>query len=60
MWGDYNSSMMYFFDNEPSNFGPDGWNTDRHYMVEAPIEGIRVQIATSTGTEFVPKRSENP
>lgn len=60
MWGDYNSSMKYFFDNEPSNFGAEGWNTDRHFLVETPIEAVRAQIAATMGIESVSKRPENP
>ena len=41
MWGDYHSSMKYFFDNDPSNFRDLGWNTDRTYVVEAPLGVIR-------------------
>jgi len=40
MWGDYSSSMKYFFDNEPSNFGAKGWITDRQYVVEAPLKSL--------------------
>jgi DNA-binding Lrp family transcriptional regulator len=40
MWGDYSSSMKYFFDNDPSNFGPSAWNTDRHYMIDAPLRSM--------------------
>jgi len=50
MWGDYNSSMKYFFDNEPSNFGTGAWNTGRQYMVEAPIEDVRAKIAAAPST----------
>jgi DNA-binding Lrp family transcriptional regulator len=40
MWGDYSSSMKYFFDNDPSNFTDSGWSTAREYMVEAPLRSV--------------------
>ena len=50
MWGDYNSSMKYFFDNDPSNFKASGWNVERKYVVSAPIEstfGQQLQVRVS-------------
>ena len=58
MWGDYNSSMKYFFDNEPSNFSAGRWNTDQRYVVEAPIEDIGNLIADAKTAGLQPKRSE--
>ena len=58
MWGDYNSSMKYFFDNEPSNFSAGRWNTDRRYVVEAPIEDIGNLIADAKTAGLQPKRFE--
>ncbi len=44
MWGDYNSSMKYFFDNDPSNFSSSGWNVERSYVVSAPLKGLQTQL----------------
>ncbi|MDG6909422.1 MAG: winged helix-turn-helix transcriptional regulator [Nitrososphaerota archaeon] len=37
MWGDYASSMKYYFDNEPTNFDGEKWRADRGFMVESPL-----------------------
>jgi len=42
MWGDYDSSTRYFFDNDPSNFSGSKWTDDRRSMVDEPSKVVQV------------------
>jgi len=41
MWGDYSTSMRYWFDNEVSNFQENTWRADREFMVSDVLEKLK-------------------
>ncbi|MFQ6074593.1 MAG: Lrp/AsnC family transcriptional regulator [Candidatus Bathyarchaeia archaeon] len=44
MWGDYTTSMRYWFDNEVSNFREGAWVVDRDFMVVNVIDGLKLGV----------------
>jgi len=41
LWCDYTSSWRYYFDNEPTNFGRDGWRADAGYVRDHVLAALR-------------------